>query len=100
MKAQPSIKQYPVAIFKLAAVFFVLLPLLVTSVIFYIGRSNNRTYVEIWTLFIELELTMHLYNLGCIAIAVVLWKFTFNHYTTENLLSCLEHSHYFGHSKT
>ena len=34
MKAQPSIKQYPVAIFKLAAVFFVLLPLLVTSVIF------------------------------------------------------------------
>lgn len=74
MKAQPSIKQYPVAIFKLAAVFFVLLPLLVTSVIFYIGQSNNRTYVEIWTLFIELELTMHLYNLGCIAIAVVLWN--------------------------
>ena len=61
MKAQPSIKQYPVAIFKLAAVFFVLLPLLVTSVIFYIGRSNNRTYAEIWTLVIELDLTMHLY---------------------------------------
>ena len=73
MKAQPSIKQYPVAIFKLAAVFFVLLPLLVTSVIFYIGRSNNRTYAEIWTLVIELDLTMHLY-LGCIAIAMVLWN--------------------------
>ena len=61
MKPQPSIKQYLVAIFKLAAVFFVLLPLLVTSVIFYIGRSNNRTYAEIWTLVIELDLTMHLY---------------------------------------
>jgi len=74
MKQQSRIKQYPIYLLQYAGVLFTLFPLSVISIIFYIGRTNNRSYTEIWQIFIDFNPTMHLYNIGCIVIGVTLWN--------------------------